>query len=96
MATDSRRLSSGLYFCGIIYYNYLTNILNQQCIIIMASDYQNLDHDKLSSTAKRMLELRDDVFLEWVKRLRQTVKEAEKLPQPILIDTLPVLYGNLA
>ena len=62
----------------------------------MASDYQNLDHDKLSPTARRMLELRDEVFLEWVKRLRQTVKEAEKLPQPILIDTLPVLYGNLA
>ncbi|HEX8873940.1 MAG TPA: HAMP domain-containing sensor histidine kinase [Nitrosospira sp.] len=60
------------------------------------SSYQNLDHDKLSLTARRMLGLRDEVFLEWTKRLRQTVKEAEKLPQPILIDTLPALYGNLA
>ena len=62
----------------------------------MTSDYQNPGHDKLSPTARRMLDLRNEVFLEWVKRLRQTVKEAEKLPQPILIDTLPVLYGNLA
>jgi signal transduction histidine kinase len=61
----------------------------------MASD-QNLDTDKLSPTARKMLELREEVLLEWGKRLRQTVKEAEKLPQPILINTLPALYRNLA
>jgi signal transduction histidine kinase len=61
----------------------------------LASD-QNIDPDKLSPTARKLLDLRNEVLLEWVKRLRQTVKEAEKLPQPILIDTLPALYGNLA
>lgn len=43
-----------------------------------------------------MLGLRDQVLSEWVKRLRQTVKEAEHLPHPILINTFPVLYDNLA
>jgi signal transduction histidine kinase len=43
-----------------------------------------------------MLALRDEVLREWVKRLRQTVKEAEQLPHPILINTFPALYDNLA
>ena len=34
--------------------------------------------------------------MEWGKRVRQTVKEAERLPEPILIDTIPSLYDNLA
>ena len=62
---------------------------------LLSSD-QNHRSDKLSPIARRMLDLRNEVLLEWVKRLRQTVKEAETLPQPILIDTLPALYGNLA
>jgi signal transduction histidine kinase len=52
--------------------------------------------NRLSANAKKMLALRDDVLLEWVKRLRSTVKEAEQLPQPILLNTFPVLYDNLA
>src|SRR4051794_7676284 len=43
-----------------------------------------------------MLTLRDEVLAEWIKRVRQTVKEAEHLPQPILINTFPSLYDNLA
>lgn len=43
-----------------------------------------------------MLGLRDEVLVEWVKRLRQTVKEAEQLPHPVLINTFPSLYDNLA
>lgn len=61
----------------------------------LATD-QNLDPDKLSPNARRMLELGDEVLLEWGKRVRQTVKEAEQLPQPILINTFPSLYANLA
>jgi signal transduction histidine kinase len=61
----------------------------------LASD-QNIGTDKLSPTARRMIELRNQVLLEWGKRVRQTVKEAEKLPQPILINTIPSLYDNLA
>jgi signal transduction histidine kinase len=60
-----------------------------------ASD-QNTDPEKLSPTARRMLALRDEVLLEWGKRLRQTIKEAEQLPHPILINTFPALYDNLA
>jgi hypothetical protein len=63
--------------------------------VTLATD-QNLDPDKLSPTARRMLELRDEVLLEWGKRLRQTVKEAEQLTRPILINTFPSLYANLA
>src|SRR5690348_14004729 len=61
----------------------------------LSSD-QNINPDKLSATARRMLELRDEVLLEWVKRVRQSVKEAEELPHPVLINTFPVLYDNLA
>jgi signal transduction histidine kinase len=61
----------------------------------LASD-QNIGTDKLSPTARKMIGLRSEVLLEWGKRVRQAVKEAEKLPQPILINTIPSLYDNLA
>ena len=61
----------------------------------LSSD-QNLDPGKLSQNGRRMLALRDEVLAEWIKRLRQTVKEAERLAQPILINTFPSLYDNLA
>ncbi|SOD41995.1 Signal transduction histidine kinase [Nitrosovibrio sp. Nv4] len=57
---------------------------------------QNLNPEKLSPTGRRMLELRDEVLSEWVKRVRQTIKEAERLPHPALINTFPFLYDNLA
>jgi signal transduction histidine kinase len=63
--------------------------------VTLATD-QNLDPYRLSPTARRMLALRDGVLAEWIKRVRQTVKEAEHLPQPILINTFPSLYDNLA
>ena len=43
-----------------------------------------------------MLALRDEVLAEWIRRLRQTIKEAARLAQPILINTFPSLYDNLA
>ncbi len=61
----------------------------------LATD-QNLDPDNLSPTARRMLALRNKVFSEWVERVRQTVKEAGRLPHPILINTFPSLYDNIA
>lgn len=61
----------------------------------LATD-QNLDPNNLSPTALRMLALRDKVLSEWVERVRQTVKEAERLPHPILINTFPSLYDNIA
>ena len=61
----------------------------------LASD-QNLDIKRLSATAQRMLELRDVVLAEWENRLRATVMEASDLPHPILINTFPTLYDNIA
>jgi signal transduction histidine kinase len=63
--------------------------------VTLATD-QNLDPNNLSPTALRMLALRDKVLSEWVERVRQTVKEAERLPHPILINTFPSLYDNIA
>jgi signal transduction histidine kinase len=61
----------------------------------LATD-QNINPEGLSPTARRMLGLRDEVLREWTKRVRQSVKEAEQLPHPILINTFPSLYDNIA
>ena len=58
--------------------------------------HQNPDIGKLSATAQRMLALRDVVLAEWERRLRSTVSEAAALPHPILINTFPILYDNIA
>jgi len=57
---------------------------------------QNQDSRKLSPTARKMLALREEVFSEWEKRVRAAITEADKLKHPILIDTLPVFYDNIA
>lgn len=61
----------------------------------LASD-QDPDDGELSANARRMLELRDVVLRQWGQRLRTTVKEAEHLAHPILINTFPNLYDNIA
>src|SRR5687768_9000843 len=61
----------------------------------LSSD-QNINPERLSPTARRMLELRDEVLWEWAERVRQSLEEAEQLPHPILINTFPSLYDNLA
>lgn len=50
----------------------------------------------LSPTSRRMLDLRDAVFVEWERRVRELVAKADQLPHPILIDTLPEFYRNIA
>lgn len=50
----------------------------------------------LSATSRRMLELRDAVFVEWERRVRELLAKADQLPHPILIDTLPEFYTNIA
>ena len=61
-----------------------------------SAGHQNVDIGKLSATAQRMLALRDVVLAEWESRLRSTVDEAAALPHPILINTFPILYDNIA
>lgn len=61
----------------------------------LASD-QNLNPAKLSATARKMLELQDAVCAEWAKKVRAAVKESVALSHPVLINTFPVLYANIA
>jgi signal transduction histidine kinase len=61
----------------------------------MASD-QNDEPGNLSVISRRMDELREVVFAEWEKRVRASISEAATLPHPVLIDTLPALYDNIA
>jgi len=60
-----------------------------------ASD-QNLNPEDLSPLSRKMLELREVVFTEWAERVSATVKGANELPHPVLINTLPSLYDNIA
>jgi signal transduction histidine kinase len=43
-----------------------------------------------------MLELREDVFNLWESRVREEVKQAHGLLHPILLNTLPPFYDNIA
>lgn len=58
------------------------------------------DQDKafspLSPTARRMLDLRDAVFGAWETRVRERIAQASTVQHPVLIDTLPVFYDNIA
>jgi len=61
----------------------------------LASD-QNISPHGWSATSRRMLELRDAVFAEWEKRVRASLDKATGLSHPILVDTLPAFYDNIA
>lgn len=61
----------------------------------LASD-QQVEPGSLSPTSRRMIALRETVFAEWEARLRAAVRKADALSHPILIDTLPVFYNNIA
>ncbi|HEV2612612.1 MAG TPA: HAMP domain-containing sensor histidine kinase [Noviherbaspirillum sp.] len=61
----------------------------------LASD-QNINEKNLSLISRRMLELRETVFSEWEKRVCASVKGASGLLHPILVNTLPSMYDNLA
>ena len=60
-----------------------------------ASD-QNIDSKNLSPLSRKMLELREIVLDEWEKAVRASVKTADQLLHPVLIDTFPALYDNIA
>jgi signal transduction histidine kinase len=60
-----------------------------------ASD-QNQAPSTLSANARRMLALRDQVFATWLQRVKEGIAEARDVEPPILIDTLPVFYDNIA
>ena len=51
---------------------------------------------KLSPTSIRMLELREQVLDEWARRVRASLPQARQLRHPVLIDTIPAFYDNIA
>lgn len=64
-------------------------------LVTLASD-QNGAQQSLSANARRMLALRDTVFAVWETRVRERIAQASEVQHPILIDTLPVFYDNIA
>lgn len=42
-----------------------------------------------------LMDLRDQVFDEWISRVRHGVQYAERVSMPVLTDTLPVFYEHL-
>ena len=60
-----------------------------------ASDQKD-DANGLSATSRRMLALREQVFAAWEQAARAAVDGAAELRHPVLIDTLPVFYDNIA
>jgi signal transduction histidine kinase len=56
---------------------------------------QQFDLDKLSSTSRKMLMLREAVLAEWETRVRAAFQEAKELREPVFINTIPAFYDNL-
>ncbi len=50
----------------------------------------------LAEISTRMLALRDDVLAHWIARVRAEVRGARHLSTPILANTLPAFYENIA
>jgi signal transduction histidine kinase len=61
----------------------------------LATD-QKENADGLSATSKAMLALRQQVFDLWEASVRDRIDEAEAVSGPILINTLPAFYDNIA
>jgi len=62
---------------------------------MLATD-QKMNETGLSVTSRQVLAIRDEVFAEWEKDVRRLVPGARDLLHPILINTLPVFYDNIA
>ena len=62
---------------------------------MLATD-QKLNESGLSQTSRQVLEMRDIVFEEWEKDVRRLISSAQDVLAPILINTLPVFYDNIA
>ena len=56
---------------------------------------QNASRSPLSSLARQMAALKDDVFRRWEERVREQIAAARALQHPLLVDTLPAFYDNI-
>lgn len=61
----------------------------------LATD-QKVTQQGLCATSTAMLALRDEVLLYWEQQVRDLVDGARDTPQPILINTLPAFFDNIA
>lgn len=57
---------------------------------------QKQDEAGLSATSKAVLAMREQVFALWEQRVREHIDEAEGVSGPILTNTLPAFYDNIA
>ncbi|HTH43760.1 MAG TPA: sensor histidine kinase [Oxalicibacterium sp.] len=60
-----------------------------------ASD-QSKDADQLSPNSRKMLALRETVLLQWERKLRSAIAQTKGVSHPVLIDTIPLFYENIA
>lgn len=63
---------------------------------MMLSTNQQTSTKDLSEQSRKVLAIRDDVFAEWEKRVRSLIHGADQVSHPVLLDTLPLFYGNIA
>lgn len=62
----------------------------------MLSTDQKLDESRLSPTSLSFLALREEVLAAWECDVRARVDGARDLLSPVLLNTLPAFYGNIA
>ncbi|WP_082439440.1 MULTISPECIES: HAMP domain-containing sensor histidine kinase [unclassified Massilia] len=63
---------------------------------MMLSTNQQSSTKDLSEQSRKVLSIRDEVFAEWEKRVRSLIPGADEVSHPVLLDTLPLFYGNIA
>ncbi|MBC7624677.1 MAG: HAMP domain-containing histidine kinase [Aeromicrobium sp.] len=63
--------------------------------VTLATD-QNLSGHALSVASLALLAIRDEVFDVWEAQVRSKIEGANEIRTPIMINTLPAFYGNLA
>jgi signal transduction histidine kinase len=63
---------------------------------MMLSTNQQSSTSMLSDQSRKLLAIRDVVFAEWEKRVRCLIPGADEVSHPVLLDTLPLFYGNIA
>jgi len=61
----------------------------------LATD-QNLDSAGLSDTGKQFVALRDATIARWESEIRSRVEGADELRSPVLTNTIPAFFDNIA
>jgi len=62
----------------------------------MLSTNQKSSIKDLPEKSRALLVIRDEVFAEWEGRVRRLLRGSDEVSHPVLLDTLPLFYGNIA